>query len=115
MKLTALILSLTALFWAFLVIAVPTWPADSSGLKNFYEKCIMAEIVSCNTKAAMYKNSRSTNLRKMASLDAIKKEYLSDNKNRIIAQLLKSNVGKKNYKVHFLLEEQFYTDVVLKQ
>ena len=114
MKLTALFLSLTALFWAILVIAVPTWPADSSGLKNFYEKCIMAEIESCNTKAEIYKNSKSANLRKMASLDAIKKEYLSDNKNRIIAQLIKSNVGKKDYKVHILLEELFYSDVVLK-
>jgi hypothetical protein len=53
-------------------------------------------------------DSRSNNIRNEAALAALKVEYLNANKNKLIRQMLKTELSIKKYKVHYFLNARFF-------
>jgi hypothetical protein len=63
-------------------------------------------IQKCQSKGKL-SDSRSKHIRKAAALAALKVEYLNVNKNKLIGQMLESELLMKKYKVHYFLNAQF--------
>jgi hypothetical protein len=53
-------------------------------------------------------DSRSKHIRKAAALAALKVEYLNANKNKLIGQMLETELSMKKYKVHYFLNARFF-------
>ena len=74
---------------------------------KFYEDCIDKYISRCQTKAALLKNFKFKNIQKMASLALQKAAFLSENKDRLINEMIAENIGKKHYKVQLYINKRF--------
>ena len=76
--------------------------------RNLFAYLIDDCIHKCKAKINL-SNSRSKNLRKTAALSALKSQYLSANKNKLIDQMLETDLPIKKYKVDNFLNTQFYS------
>jgi hypothetical protein len=61
----------------------------------------------CQSKCKL-SNSRSKNLRKTAALSALKADYLTANKNKLIDEMLEAELLIKKYKVYHFLNARFF-------
>ena len=64
-------------------------------------------IQKCQSKCK-FSDSRSKNIRKAATLAALKVEYLNANKNKLIDEMLEAEGLMKKYKVHYFLNARFF-------
>jgi len=74
---------------------------------KFYEDCINKYISRCHTKAALFKNIKFKNIQKIVSLAMQKAAFLSENKDRLINEMIAENIGKKHYKIQLYLNKRF--------
>jgi len=64
-------------------------------------------IQKCQSKCK-FSDSRSKNIRKAATLAALKVEYLNANKNKLIDEMVEAELLMKKYKVHHYLNGAFF-------
>ena len=64
-------------------------------------------IQKCQSKCK-FSDSRSKNIRKAATLAALKVEYLNANKNKLIDEMAEAELLMKKYKVHHYLNAAFF-------
>ena len=76
-------------------------------LIKFYESCIQKKITCCNAKAYL-KTSRSVNLQREADLSIRKASFFTANKNMLINEMIDQQIGFKQYKVEYFLNQRFY-------
>jgi hypothetical protein len=81
--------------------------SDKKKLAKFYEDCISCEIAKCEAKTALCK-SRSAKLRCCAAKKLKKMEFLKNNKDMLIEEMIKNDIGVKPYKIEYFLNKKFY-------
>ena len=74
---------------------------------KFYEDYINKCISRCQTKVTLFKNLKLKNIQKMASEAQQMAAFLSQNKDRLIHEMVAKNIGKKHYKVKLYLNKRF--------
>ena len=79
----------------------------NSQLIKYYDSFIEEKISKCHSKAQL-RNSKSTNLQKCASLEIKKANYFVEYKELLIHEMVKSNIGLKEYKIEYFLNTKFY-------
>jgi hypothetical protein len=106
----------TKILIVFLLIGVITFigvfpstciSADKKELAKFYEGCISSEISKCKAKKALCK-SRSAKLRCCAERKTKKAAFLQNNKDMLIKEMIKNDIGVKQYKIEYFLNKKFY-------
>ncbi len=80
---------------------------DKEELTKFYEAYITSEISKCQAKTALSK-SRSANLRRCAAKNLKKAAFLQNNKDMLIKEMIKNDIGVKPYKIGYFLNKKFY-------
>ncbi|MBW1836699.1 MAG: hypothetical protein JRF71_05350 [Deltaproteobacteria bacterium] len=80
---------------------------DKEELAKFYEVCISSEISKCQAKTTLSK-SRSANLRGCAAKNLKKAAFLQSNKDMLIKEMIKNDIGVKPYKIGYFLNKKFY-------
>ena len=80
---------------------------DKEELVKFYESCISIEICDCQAKTALSK-SRSANLRCYAAKKLEKMAFLKNNKDMLIKEMIKNDIGVKPHKIEYFLNNKFY-------
>ena len=76
-------------------------------LKKYYENFINEKISKCRSKAQL-KESRSAHLQNCAAVESKKATFLSENKEMLIKEMLKRDIGVKSYKIEYFLNKIFY-------
>ena len=84
--------------------AIDEKPAPGQTSK-FYEDCINKYISRCHTKASLFKNLKFKNIQKIVSLALQKAAFLSENKDRLINEMIAENIEKKHFKVQLYLDK----------
>ena len=74
---------------------------------NLFNYLIDDYIQKCQSKSNL-RDSRSKNIRNEASLAALKVQYLTANKDKLIDKMLKTELSMKKYKVHYFLNTRFF-------
>ena len=81
---------------------------DIQSLKMTLVTYIMDDYIQkCRSKCKL-SDSRGQNIRKAAALAALKVEYLKANKYALISHILETEQRIKKYKVHHILNTQFF-------
>jgi len=76
-------------------------------IKIFYENFINEKISKCYSKAQL-KESKSAHLQNYAAMEIKKATFLSENKEMLIKEMVKRDMGVKQYKIEYFLNRQFY-------
>ena len=76
-------------------------------LIKYYENAISKIIFLCNSKAQL-KESKSVHLQKCAAMEIKKAAFFSENKERLIKEMVKRDIGAKQYKIEYFLNKKFY-------
>jgi hypothetical protein len=79
----------------------------NSQLKEYYENYINEKILKCHSKAQL-RESRSAHLQNYAVREIKKAIFLSENKELLIKEMVKREIGVKQYKIEYFLNSQFY-------
>jgi hypothetical protein len=74
---------------------------------KFYEDYINKCISRCQTKVTLFKNLKFKNIQKIVSEAQQMAAFLSQNKDRLIHEMVVNNIGKKHYKVKLYLNKRF--------
>ena len=92
----------------FLIGALPsTGQADENEkLKKYYEYYIM-KCISKNQSKIGLQESKSANLRSCGKLSQQKVVFLTANKDMLVKEMMKNEIGKKPYKVEYFLNKKF--------
>jgi hypothetical protein len=80
---------------------------DKEELTKFYGACISSEIYKCQAKTYLSK-SRSAKLRCYATKASKKATFLQKNKDMLINEMIKNDIGVKPYKIEYFLNKKFY-------
>ena len=75
-------------------------------IKIFYENFINEKISKCYSKAQL-KESKSVHLQSCAAVNIKKANFLSKNKEMLIKEMLKKDIGAKQYKIEYFLNKKF--------
>jgi len=81
--------------------------ADKEELAKFFEDCISSEICKCQAKT-VFSKSRSANLCCYAAEKLKKAAFLQNNKDMLIEEMIKNDIGVKPYKIEYFLNKKFY-------
>jgi hypothetical protein len=81
-------------------------------LKNYYEDFITSKISKCYSKAQL-KKSKSVHLQSCAAKEVKKAIFLSENKEMLIDEMIKRDIGVKTYKIEYFLNGKFYESSVI--
>jgi hypothetical protein len=74
---------------------------------KYYENMINEKISKCHAKAQL-KESKSVHLQSCASINTKKANFLSKNKDMLIKEMVKRDIGAKQYKIEYFLNKKFY-------
>ena len=74
---------------------------------KYYENFINEKISKCHSKAQL-KESKSVHLQSCAAVNIKKANFLSKNKEMLIKEMLKKDIGAKQYKIEYFLNKKFY-------
>jgi hypothetical protein len=104
--------TLIVFFLVWIIIFIGVFPStctssDKKELAKLYEACISCEIQKCEAKTALCK-SRSAKLRSCAAKKLKKMEFLKNNKDMLIKEMIKNDIGVKPYKIEYFLNKKFY-------
>ena len=80
---------------------------DKEELAQFYQDFIANEIHQCQAKAYLVK-SRSEKLRFCAAGKLKKAAFLQNNKDMLIKEMIKNDIGVKPYKIDYFLNKKYY-------
>ena len=100
-------------FVTILVLFLGSLPAlcndieKNSQTKKYYEHIINEKINRCHSKAQL-RESKSTNLQNCALMEIKKANYFIANKEMLIKEMVKSNIGVKQYKIEYFLNKKFF-------
>ena len=94
-----------------LVVSIFIFPSmsfsgDFEKSKQFYNNCIVKQISKCQSKSIML-TSNSENLREYALLKSRKAEFFADEKDRLIKEMVKREIGLNDYQVEYYLNKRF--------
>ena len=95
---------------AFFLGALSAICADidkNTQLNKYYENIVNEKISKCNSKA-QFKESKSVHLQNCAAMEIKKATYLSENKEMLIKEMVKREIGVKQYKIEYFLNKKFY-------
>ena len=98
---TGIILSLV---WASSAVSQT---AEAVYLKSVYSAVIDEAIAHCKAKA-LYRNSRSEKLQRVAALSCMKAAFFKDFKAELIQDMIEANIGIKPYKIQYYLNQKFH-------
>ena len=87
----------------------PAFGGDDSAaaLSHYYQAAIDHEISSCLEKKSL-QNSRSGQLQRKGHLEASKAQFLMANRDHLVDAMMRSDIGRKPYKIQRFLNEQFH-------
>ena len=80
---------------------------NHSQLMKYYENFINEKIAKCHSKAQL-KDSKSVHLQSCAAKEIKKATFLSENKEMLIQEMVKRDIGMKQYKIEYFLNKKFY-------
>jgi hypothetical protein len=76
-------------------------------LIKFYENFINETIAKCHSKAQL-KESKSVNLQSCAAMEIKMADFLGQNKEMLIKEMVKKDIGVKQYEIEYFLNRKFY-------
>ena len=82
--------------------------ADIKSVKRMLFVYLIDEYIQKYQSRGKLSDSRSKNIREAAALATLKVEYLNANKNKLISQMLETDLAMKKYKVHYFLNAKFF-------
>jgi hypothetical protein len=77
--------------------------------KSFYQTCLQDILLKCKNKCCL-KKSRSKNLRACAELAEHKANFIMQQQDKLIADMLKANYPLKTYKIKYFVNQQFFAN-----
>jgi hypothetical protein len=107
-KIRIMLVFFIVLFFMSITICSAAGDNQISMKRNLFAYLIDDCIYKCKAKIKL-SESRSKNLRETAALSALKAQYLSANKKKLIDQMLETDLPLKKYKVHHFLNEDFFS------
>lgn len=90
----------------FTALPVPSQNPPRKPLERYYADCIDRILASCHCKAERCA-SRSPRLRAQAEKAALKAAFLKTHREALIAEMMGSDIGRKDYKVKRFLNQRF--------
>lgn len=108
MKLKKLVL-LLGIILLMLIWVSPITAQDSIGGKHIslYRMIVNERILKCEIKATRY-NSNSKNIRKEAALAKLQAQYLKNNKEKLVQNMIDNDIGTKPHQVNYYLIKNFF-------
>ncbi|MFC1880655.1 hypothetical protein ACFL2S_04030 [Thermodesulfobacteriota bacterium] len=108
MKIRVVFLILVTVCFMLSMVSSAIGETDIKPVKReMFDYLIDDYIQKCQSKSNL-SDSRSKNIRKEAALAALKVEYLNANKDKLIRQMLETELSMKKYKVHYFLNARFF-------
>ena len=108
MKIKILSVIFMMIFAAFLGnLSAISEDGQNTQMIKYYENMINETISKCHSKAHL-KESKSVHLQSCAAVKLKKANFLSKNKEMLIKEMVKRNIGEKQYKIEYFLNKQFY-------
>ena len=108
MKRQLLLILVVIIFAFFLGISAAIGDENNSGqLTDFYDNFLNEKIAQCRSKAELIKSS-SSNIQNWAEIESDKAAFFSKNKDMLIKELIKNDIGRKPYKIEYFLNKKFY-------
>lgn len=108
MKRQLLYILAVTIFGLFLGASTATSDGNNSDqLTDFYESFINDKVAQCFSRTGLIKSS-SSNIQNWAEKEFKKAVFLSENKNLLIKELIKNDIGRKPYKIEYFLNKKFY-------
>ena len=104
--LSAIFVTILAFFLVPLSAICGEMDKDTQLIK-YYENAINKIIFLCNSKAHL-KESKSVHLQNCAAMEIKKATFFSENKERLIKEMDKRDIGVKQYKIEYFLNKKFY-------
>ncbi len=104
-----LMITFLALLWASSTASQTT---TTTKLETFYEAFIDECILRCESKGSM-RGSKLGNIRQEAAKHNLKADFLKRNKAQLIEELIVKHLGTKDYKIHYYLNNRFYSELKL--
>jgi hypothetical protein len=80
---------------------------NDSQLMKYYENFINDKIAKCHSKAQL-KDSKLVHLQSCAAKEIKRAAFLSENKEMLIQEMVKRDIGMKQYKIEYFLNKKFY-------
>ena len=108
MQAKLLTISLTVVVSAFIgLLNSTTFSGDHEELAEYYESCIVREIVKCDSKLVLLRTSKSKNLRDYAKMEAQKVKFFNAEKEMLVKEMIEMQLKPKHYKVELFLNNRF--------
>ncbi len=104
-----LIISFLALLWASQTMSQSS---SAPKLATFYGAFIDECISRCESKGSM-RDSKLGNIRQEAAKHNLKADFLKRHKAKLVEELVAMDIGTKNYKIHYYLNNRFYSELRL--
>ena len=108
MKIKILSVIFMMIFAAFLGnLSAISEDGQNTQMIKYYENMINETISKCHAKAHL-KESKSVHLQSCAAVKLKKANFLIKNKEMLIKEMVKRNIGEKQYKIEYFLNKKFY-------
>ena len=108
MKIKILSVIFMMIFAAFLGnLSAISEDGQNTRIIKHYENMINETISKCHSKTQL-KESKSVHLQSCAAVKLKKANFLSKNKEMLIKEMVKRDMGVKQYKIEYFLNRQFY-------
>lgn len=108
MKIKILSVIFMMIFAAFLGnLSAISEDGQNTQMIKYYENMINETISKCHSKAHL-KESKSVHLQSCAAVKLKKANFLIKNKEMLIKEMVKRNIGEKQYKIEYFLNKKFY-------
>ncbi len=108
MQAKVLTISLIIGFSAFIgPLNSTAFSGDHEETANYYESCIVREIVKCGLKMVLLRKSKSKNLQEYAQMEAQKAEFFKAEKDMLVKEMVEMQLEPKRYKVNLFLNSRF--------
>jgi len=100
------IISFLALLWALPIMSQST---SATKLSTFYGAFLDECISRCESKGSL-RDSKLENMRKEAARHNLKADFLKRHKAQLIEELIAKDIGTKDYKIHYYLNNRFFNE-----
>ncbi len=101
---------------AFLVLlwVSPTISQMTPGQKigSFYGAFIDDCILKCESKVSL-RHSKLIHIRQEVAKHCLKADFLKRHKGKLVEELIAKDIGTKHYKIHYYLNNRFYSELRL--
>ena len=108
MKIRVVFVGLMIVSFMLFPISSALGEADIKSVKRMLFVYLIDDYIQKYQSRGKLSDSRSKNIREAAALATLKVEYLNANKNKLISQMLETDLAMKKYKVHYFLNAKFF-------